>query len=92
MVRESIRAIKGEVSQSIELVRRGEFLAVNRYHRFRKYGVYRLLDVEGISKSSKEFFGHLMTNSIARAYVSGNVASYQRMVELMYCSPFVKRP
>lgn len=50
-------------------------------HRFENYGVYRLLDVDRISPTSKKFFDLDLVNQLAKAYVSKDTISFQRMVE-----------
>ena len=46
-----------------------------------EHGTYRILELDKVSSTSKLFFDNSLINSIARAYVSENVVSYQRMVE-----------
>ena len=54
----------------------------NKSFRFDDYGVYRLLDIDKISPTSKKFFELDLINELAKAYVSKNVHSYQKMSEL----------
>ena len=51
-------------------------------HYFPNYGIYQVLECEKLSPSSKLFFDNEMINEMARSYVSQDVKSYQKMIEL----------
>jgi hypothetical protein len=50
--------------------------------RFEEFGVHRLLEIDKLSPSSKYFFELDIINELAKAFVSKDVVSYQRMGEL----------
>lgn len=77
-----VENIRSEIQPSLLDVADGKFSGRNKYYRFDDYGVYRLLDIDVLSPTSKYFFEHETINQLASAYVSTNVKSYQRMAEI----------
>lgn len=54
----------------------------NKNFRFEEFGVFRLLEIDKLSPTSKQFFELDIINELAKAFVSKDVVSYQRMAEL----------
>ncbi len=49
---------------------------------FPNFGVYRILECDKISKSSNIFFDNKMIEQLAKGYVSTDVSSFQKMIEI----------
>ena len=79
---EVVEQIKNEVMPSMEKVWKGEYTGPNKHYQFPEYGVYRLLEIDKISPASSVFFESEMINTLAQAFVTKDVKSYQRMAEL----------
>ena len=77
-----VEQIKNEVESTMFDLYKGEYKGDNKYFRFEEFGVHRLLEIEKISPTSKQFFELDIVNELAKAFVSKNVESYQRMAEL----------
>ena len=53
-----------------------------KFHNYKEYGVTRILEAQTLSHESLLFFNNDYIINIAQMYVSKNVSSYQKMIEL----------
>lgn len=71
-----------EVGPLLEQVRNTTYKGPNKPAHDKQYGVYRLWDIDKVCPSTRALFEHPDIMSLAKAYVSCNVVSYNRMAEL----------
>ena len=78
---EQVEKMQGEVKPKMDDLIADKYTGKEATHRFPEYGVYRLLELDNAAPSTKLFFDDEKINSLARAFVSPKVTSYQRMAE-----------
>lgn len=80
--RDTVHRMLREVVPLLEEVRSGTYKGSNKPTHDKQYGVYRLWGIDKLCSSTLSLFEHPDILSIAKAYVSRNVVSYNRMAEL----------
>ncbi len=79
---ETTRRMVSEVEPALEQLKAGTFTGKNRTLREERYGVYRMWDIDTICPATRALFDHAGIESLARAYISKDATSYQKMGEL----------
>jgi hypothetical protein len=78
---EVINQINDEIKTTMFDLYENKYKGENKNYRMEEYGVYRLLEIDKISPASKQFFELDIVNELAKAFVSKDTISYQRMAE-----------
>jgi len=78
---DTIKKINNEISDDEASLVHNKYTGKQPIWRFEDFGVYRLLNIDEVSKTSKIFFEHPTILDIANSYVGKNAKSYQRMFE-----------
>lgn len=76
-----IDSILSETKDPLSAVMSNEY-DKTKHHYFPNYGTYQVLECDKISPSSKIFFDNNLINELACSYVSKDVNSFQKMIEL----------
>ncbi len=79
---DQIATIRNELAADLQQVVEDRCDDPTRSLRRPASGMFRLLKADEISPASRSFFEHELPASLAKAYVSPRVSSYQRMMEL----------
>lgn len=77
-----VEAMAGEVEADLEALRAGRYDGPCPAFAWSDNGVYKLLKIDEQAPSTSAFFEHPKIVDLARAYVTAEVRSYQRMAEL----------
>jgi len=80
--KEVVAKINDEIKTTMFDLYEDKYTGENKNYRFEEFGVYRLLEIDKLSPTSKQFFELDIVNELAKAFVSKEVVSYQRMAEL----------
>jgi len=80
--KEDVEKIKTELVPHLDNVVTGENIDQYKCWRFEDYGVYRLLEAENYSETSKLFFDNKLISDVAKSYVDDSATPYQKMSEI----------